>query len=172
MKRLYILRHAKSDWPSGVDDKDRPLGENGKRHADALVKTMASKRYKPDYVLCSSAVRTRQTFAPVKQEWPDTKYEYKDNLYLASTGELFEELKSTDDEFNNIMIIGHNPGIHGLVQLLVGQGAPALVSEILGGYKTGCLSVLDCDCAVWSELLPAGNTLIDILGGKQLYRTL
>lgn len=164
MRRLYILRHAKSDWPQGLDDRDRPLNDQGRRDAQALAKEMVERGYKPDIILCSSAKRTRETCTMVAE---GANITYDDGLYLASTGHLYESLKAVDDKYKAVLLIGHNPGIHGLVQLLVGEGEPEHVEKILAGYKAGCLSVLECDCAIWSELLPAGNKLADLLIGKE-----
>ncbi len=167
-KTLYILRHAKSEWPDGVDDKDRPLGDRGRRAAAAVAARMAQDGYRPALVLCSPARRTRQTFAPIREHWPDLRAEYPDHLYLASTGDLYETLKSVGDDYDSVLIIGHNPGFHGLAQFLIGEGDPADLAQIQGNYKTGCLSVVACSCESWAALAPGENRLVALFVGKEL----
>lgn len=163
-KTLYILRHAQAAPPGG-DDKARPLSPEGKKAVQALAQAMQAKSYTPSLALCSPARRTRETCAAV---CGGAEMAYEDALYLASTGSLYERLKQIGDEHDRVLLVGHNPGIHGLVQMLVGEGEPALIHKILGGYRAGCLSVIDCDCVVWSELLPGGNRLRDLLIGEEL----
>lgn len=167
LRRLYILRHAKADWPQGMDDKQRPLSAEGRREAQALAAAMHRCGYHPEIALSSPAKRTRETCAIV---YDGDNVVYEDKLYLATTGILFERLQEVDDKFNSILLVGHNPGIHGLVQLLVDEGKPAHLTQILAGYRAGCLSVIDCECAVWQDLLPMGHKLADLLVGEELAR--
>jgi len=168
MCKLYILRHAKSHWPQELDDKARPLSEEGRQDAFILAEAMKRKNYIPDLVLCSPAERTRQTCAIV---YKGSDVIYDNRLYLGSTGLLYEVLQSTESRYKNIMMIGHNPGIHGLAKLLVGRGESALISEIMMGYKPGCLSVIECTCADWRDMLPGGNRLIDLMVGEEISRS-
>jgi phosphohistidine phosphatase len=167
-KRLFILRHALAEWPEGMEDRDRPLAQSGHRDAQALARKMKQKNYRPDLVLCSSARRTRETYAPIHDLWPDVKVDYLEQLYLASTGGLYEMLKGGDDAYDNVLLIGHNPGIHGLVQLLTGEGNQDLMVRVLTGYQAGCLSVLECDCVIWADLMPGACRLADLFVGKEL----
>ncbi len=168
MRTLYILRHAKAGWPQGVEDRDRPLEERGRREAQAVAEKMARDGMRPDFVLCSPSVRTRQTLKPFLDQWPELPVSYEEGLYLATTGSLYEQVKAIDDRHETAMLIGHNPGIHGLVQFLAGEGDKQALAQLAEGYKTACLSVINCKCKTWSAWPPAGGRLESLFSGKEL----
>jgi phosphohistidine phosphatase len=118
-RRLILVRHAKAaeeDVTGG--DHARPLNERGQTDAQALKSWLAAQGVRPDRVLCSSAARTQQTLAQVDGNWP---VEFSDKLYLASTGDLLDHIHRTDDAVDELLIVGHNPGIHTLLAFLVGD---------------------------------------------------
>ncbi len=164
MRSLYILRHARSDMLQGVDDKDRPLTGEGFGQANMLAAKMQERDYHPDFILCSPAKRTRQTCAAISEKWPDAPVQYEERIYMAATGQLYEFLKDIDNAHESALLVGHNPGMHGLAQFLIGAGDPALLAKINAGYKPGCLCVIDFDCASWRDLLPGAGRLDDLLG--------
>lgn len=164
MRTIYILRHARADFPPGIEDRDRPLAERGREDAEEVAGWMVEKGYRPGSVICSPARRTRQTLKPVLAAWPDLAVSYNDNIYNATVGDLFEALKDVPDSVSSILLVGHNPGIHGLAQLLAGDGEPALLARIAGGYQPGCLAVLRCDCKRWEDLQPGAARLEDLFG--------
>lgn len=168
MRTLYLLRHAKTEWPQGVDDRERPLSAQGLVDARALAGRMAAERYRPGFVLCSPAKRTRETFEILRETMPDLTAHFDDRLYLANTGPLYEDLKAVDDGYESVLLIGHNPGLHGLVRFLAGQGDSGLMMRILSGYPAGCLAVVHCGCESWSGLMPAANRLEALLGGEEI----
>lgn len=154
--------------PPGVDDRDRPLAESGQRDARAIAQKMQQDNLRPDMILCSPARRTRETCEPVRNIWPDVPATFPAHLYLASAGDLYEVLKQQDSARDTLMLIGHNPGIHGLVQLLSGEGEPALMTKLRGGYNAGSLSILETQCESWDDLLPGGCRLNGLFVGKEL----
>jgi len=168
MRTLYILRHAKAASPPGIEDRDRPLEDRGRTAAQAVADGMREREYRPAFTLCSPSVRTRQTLKPILAHWPDLTVSYAEDLYLATAGTLFAFLQQVDDRQESTLLVGHNPGIHGIVQLLAGGGDKDALARIAGGYPTGCLSVLECDCASWRELQPGANRLAELFVGKEL----
>jgi phosphohistidine phosphatase len=113
MKRLYIVRHAKSDWSFDVDDFDRPLNERGKRDAPTMAARLKQRNVQLDALVSSTAVRawrTAQLFAVV--------YEREDGaiigipkLYHASAETIFDVIEGISDDFQSIAIFTHNNGI-------------------------------------------------------------
>ncbi len=161
MKQLYIIRHAQTLPAEGGDDKARKLTPNGLADAKALGKMMTHKNYKPDFVLCSPATRTRETLTGVLESFDDTPTEFPDDIYNGGAGDLLHILQQQDTEPQNILLVGHVPGVYELTALLAGTGATSLLSKLSQGYKPGTLSVLSCPCESWADIQPAENELID-----------
>lgn len=167
MRTLYILRHAQAATPPGVSDRDRPLDETGRREARMVAGRLLQAGRRPDIVLCSPALRTRQTLAPHLELLPDLNVAYAEDIYLATVGALYEIIKTIDDQYESALLVGHNPAMHGIVQFLVGQGEPALLARVAAGYKTGWLSVIHCPGEKWQQVMPGENRLEDLLTGKE-----
>src|SRR5688572_15511041 len=120
-RTLVLLRHAKADRPNGVADVDRPLTERGHADSAAAGAWLVKHGYLPDLVLCSPSMRTRQTWHSVavalaKAGSPQVRYERE--LYDGSAGDLLKVVQSAPGSANVVMLIGHNPTISHLSQLL------------------------------------------------------
>ena len=116
--KLYLLRHAKTNQisPTGKDF-DRELLPKAYEQCAELKRYLQDHPIAPKYILCSSAVRTRQTLDQIKDLFADVPLTFLDELYLASAGELLKiinELQSPED----ILLIGHNEGISELASEL------------------------------------------------------
>lgn len=168
MKRIYILRHAKSDYPSGVDDKQRPLSERGIQEADLVAKYIADNDYSPDFVYCSAATRAQMTYEPVSEHCIAHNHDVRDDLYLASAGHLYETAKQTDDKYFSAMFIGHNPGMHNFALFLTQAGDPEHIKQLQFKYPTACLTVISFDVESWSDIAPGSGQLEDFMTGKKL----
>ncbi|MGC8476760.1 MAG: SixA phosphatase family protein [Acetobacteraceae bacterium] len=119
MHQLLLLRHAKAvrEVP-GQPDRDRPLAPRGQRDAAALGRTMRRLGLTPDLVLVSPALRTRQTLAAL-EPWDETPLvEVMDPLYLADDATLAALLAEVPETVRSLLLIGHNPGLHGLARRL------------------------------------------------------
>ncbi len=133
MKRLYVLRHAKSSWDEpGLADHDRPLSGRGRRAADAIGRHLRAEGIEPELVLCSSAARTRETLARIG--FPGR---VERELYGASAGELIARLRDVPASVESVLVIGHNPGMHDLALALTGEPADK--------YPTGALATIELD---------------------------
>ena len=113
MKLLYLARHAKSSWKNmDLSDIDRPLNKRGKKDAPFMGKILSKKGINPDLIISSPAKRARKTALVIAEEisYPINSIQYEDNVYESSSRELLEFVKSIDDEYNSVMIFGHNPG--------------------------------------------------------------
>jgi phosphohistidine phosphatase len=123
MKTLLLLRHAKSSWKdSAVADHDRPLNGRGRRAAELVRRFLKKQKLRPDFVLSSSSVRTRETVEIIFEEaQPAPDIRYDDALYLASSAKLLEIISALEEDRDQVLMVGHNPGIEELFFRLTGS---------------------------------------------------
>ncbi|MCF8240602.1 MAG: histidine phosphatase family protein [Melioribacteraceae bacterium] len=114
MKRLILVRHAKSSWKDpDLADFERPLNKRGKRDAPLMAKLIAEKGEKPDVLISSPALRaytTAREFAKQLDIKPK-KLIMDENIYEAGAHELMGLALKFNDEHNSVMLFGHNPGL-------------------------------------------------------------
>lgn len=147
-RTLILLRHAKSDYPDGVADHDRPLAARGRREAGLAgdwLRSEAPLELPVQAVLCSTAARTRETLA---RTGVDAPVHYADRLYGATPGALIDVINSTEGAFEfdirTLLVVGHEPAIS---QVALGlSGAPgsneAAAERISTKYPTSAMAVL------------------------------
>jgi len=114
MKKLYLIRHAKSGWDEpALDDFDRPLNDRGNRDAPRMAKRLKEKDIVPDLVLCSPAKRTLQTCEKMADVLghPKEKIKKEPRLYHASEDEILNVLREINNQHDEVIIFGHNPGL-------------------------------------------------------------
>lgn len=163
MKRLYLLRHAQA-LPSSPDgDKGRKLSPRGVEDAQALANMMAKFGYSPDVILCSSAVRTRETCQALLSALGDIPVSLKDTLYNAPTDTLLGAAQDLDDAHAAALLLAHNPGIHDLAARLSSEDSNiSHLGRLMEGYAPAALSVLDCPVESWADLAVYHNMLVDL----------
>ncbi|MFF0295097.1 SixA phosphatase family protein [Kitasatospora sp. NPDC004615] len=148
-RRIIVLRHARADWPNQVDDHDRPLADRGRGQASEAGRWLADSGVNPDHVLCSTALRTRETWKLVAHELPKRprKTVYEDRVYEAQPGKLIEVIQETPEEHSDLLLVGHNPGVLGLTQVLAGDEGDAeeLNRMRLNGFPPAAVAVLSFD---------------------------
>lgn len=164
MKTLTLLRHAKSSWdiPARADF-DRPLNARGARAAPLMGRFMAKNGIAPDVVLCSSAVRTRQTLdfiLPGMRRPKETRI--LDALYEADAAALLPFVRAMPDPLSQALLIGHNPGLEDLAANLADPESSD--QEALGRMKkkfpTAGLAHFIFDADVWRDIAPGAGKLI------------
>ncbi|ATN36474.1 hypothetical protein ACO34A_22055 [Rhizobium sp. ACO-34A] len=149
-RRLMLLRHTKSDWPEGVDDKKRPLADRGRKAASLMGDYLQREGLHPDLVLVSTAERTRQTWARVKKAFSEVpEVRDVDAIYEAPAETLLSVLENVEPAFRVVMMIGHNPGMEDLAARLIGGGDPEARRRISEKYPTGGLAVIDFTADTW-----------------------
>ena len=124
MKKLFLIRHAKSSWKdNGLADFDRPLNKRGKRDAPFMGKILKEEGIKPDLIITSPAKRTCTTARVLAQklDYPKEKINSDETVYEASPGELIKLVNAIPSEHEVVMLIGHNPGLTQLSNLLTGK---------------------------------------------------
>lgn len=119
-RHLLLLRHAKSDWSTGIsNDFDRPLARRGRKATKRMAVWLSRYRISPEYVVCSSAARTRQTVELLFDTWTaPPPVEYRDDLYLADAATMLAVLSGCGGDHSTIMMVGHNPGCEDLTRYL------------------------------------------------------
>lgn len=120
---LTLIRHAKSSWDSSsVSDFDRPLNERGQRDGPEMARRLAERREYPDRFVASSARRARETALVLAQgvSFPEADIHFERSLYLADTARLLTYVQSLPDRAQNVWMVGHNPDLTDLANLLAG----------------------------------------------------
>lgn len=159
-RRIVLFRHAKADWPQ-VNDHERPLAERGRKDAAVAGRKLTDTGIHLDLALCSTAVRTRETWKLAVHEFPERpKTIYEERVYEASPGELIAVLNEIDDDTQNAIMIGHNPGIHGLADILAGSDEDDTRERMnRRGFPTAAFAVLSFTGS-WKSLEPGSATLV------------
>lgn len=124
-RTLVLLRHAKAERSDRLADADRPLTERGRADAGVAGAWLAAHGYVPDVVVCSPAKRTRQTWQAVAPALPSTPtVRYDKRVYAGGAQDLLSIVTGTGDEVLRLLLIGHNPAISMLSELLDPDGGP------------------------------------------------
>ncbi len=144
---LILIRHCKSDWTANQEDHARPLNPRGKRAAPRLGAFLLAEGLAPDMVLCSDAIRTRETWAGIASQLPGAPAPtLSRDLYLADPPAILSAIRA--ETGNTIAVIGHNPGIGELAWALA-ETPPG--DERFGMYPTGATTVFRIGTS-WSDL--------------------
>jgi phosphohistidine phosphatase len=158
MRTLVLMRHAKSDYPDGVADHDRPLAARGVREAGLAGDWLRSAAPEIDAVLCSTAARTRQTLdrtgigAPVN---------FLARLYGATPGAMLSEINQVDDAVSTLLIVGHEPTVSQVALGLAGHPGsdPEATRLIEMKFPTSGIAMLRVP-GTWSALELSGAELV------------
>lgn len=156
---LYLLRHAKSSWADdSLSDRDRPLAPRGRRAAQRLVRYFREQGIAPEVVLCSPALRTRQTLELIEPGLGGhTEVLVEDELYGAGAEQLLLRLRRLPGEVDSALVIGHNPGVQDLAVLLVRGGDER--EQLRAHFPTAALATLAIP-AGWPRLGRGGARLV------------
>ncbi|MEU9858869.1 histidine phosphatase family protein [Streptomyces sp. NPDC047974] len=160
-RRIVLLRHAKADWGQETDH-ERPLAERGRKDAPVAGRRLARSGIHFDLALCSTAARTRETWKLAVHELAERpRTVYEERIYEASPGELVALLNEVADDVRDVLVIGHNPGMHGLAEVLTGESeGDALTRMNRTGYPTSAFAVLTFTGG-WKSVEPGAARLVD-----------
>ena len=148
MKSLTLMRHANAKWKDrDVADFERPLNRRGHGEAEAMARRLSELKVKPDLILTSSAIRTKQTAEIVARELGIAvrQVHTDESLYLARAKDILKVINATGPRVPHLMVVGHNPGISRLVHELGG----CLNEEDM---NTASVCSMKFDARVWSEV--------------------
>ena len=165
MLKVILFRHAKSSWADpALADIDRPLSARGRNAAPLMARWLLEFGIEPDLVLCSAAVRTRQTLdlvlaATIGADWKHS-VQYDDALYLAEPDLIRARLTRLPADVRQVMVVGHNPGLHELALMLTGKGEPAALTAMVGKFPTAAVAVIDfAGIDAWPGVVPSSGEL-------------
>lgn len=159
MKRLILMRHAKSGWDDPLlDDHDRPLNQRG-RLASVLMGTfLAEAGLAPDLALISSARRTQETWERMALGRPS---QVKPDLYLAGPLAIINAAQAADDSAGTVLILGHQPGMEDAANRFCAEG-------LLDGYPTAKITVIGFDVSKWRDLSFSTGRILQEASPKSL----
>ena|SRR5436190_8090593 len=160
MKLLCLLRHAKSSWADDdLPDRDRPLTARGRKAAAGVGAYLSEHGVAPELVLCSPALRTRQTLDLVRPGLPATAaVAVEEALYGAPAAAILDRLHELPDDVSGVLVIGHNPGIQ---QLAVTLAPPAARQRLADHFPTAALAVFELHAGGWPDLARRPAELVD-----------
>ncbi len=170
MHMLHLLRHARSSWKEEVEDHERHLNRRGREAARRVGRHLTASVGAVDLVLCSSAQRTRETLELVLDELatqPPTLIE--DELYAASKEELMDRLRHLAEGIGNVLLIGHNPGLHELAVAFADTNSAGFYTLESGKFPTAARASFRIPDP-WSALGRARYELVDYVTAESLRR--
>jgi phosphohistidine phosphatase len=161
MARLYLLRHAKSDWGHhGLSDHERPLNDRGRSAAAKMGLYAARAGIRPDIVLCSTAVRAKQTLSHLMEAGGlDWAVQYEPALYGAGVDTILRTVAHDAAACESAMVVGHNPGFHDTALALAARGSDVDMRQLYRKYPTGTLSAIDFSFPRLGDIVGAQGTL-------------
>jgi phosphohistidine phosphatase len=157
-RTLLLLRHAKSDYPAGVADHDRPLAPRGVREAALAGDWLRAHTPAVDAVLCSTATRTRQTLERTKIDAP---VRFADRLYDATPGAVIQEINGVDPDVETLLVIGHEPAMSAVaLGLATPDGSNTTAADhISTKFPTSAIAVLRT-ANPWDQLTVSSAALV------------
>jgi phosphohistidine phosphatase len=168
LHRLHLLRHAKSGWDEAVEDRERALSRRGREAARRVGESLPAALGTVDLVLCSIALRTRETAALVLARFaPPPRILYEDGLYLAGRAALIRRLRRVDESAGSVMVIGHNPGLHELALALAAPDSPHHEALASGKFPTAARASFAIE-GPWSSLAEWRHALTDYVTAKSV----
>ena len=170
MKKVILLRHAKSRWDDpALDDHDRPLSKRGKTAAPLIGQWLAERRHLPDTVLCSSSARTTETVRRMRKTLPKLPEPVVERaLYHASPTAMRDRLKRLPQDCATAMLVGHNPGLGSLVRKMSDGRENRRCRRAYEHFPTGAAAVLELDLDDWSEVDFAKARFVDFAAPREL----
>ncbi len=145
MKTIFLLRHAKAvPGDAATRDFDRALSRRGTEDALRVGEIIKKRNIEPQLVLCSPAMRTKQTIElAIQSSKLKVEAQFNEQIYDASLNDLLNVIELVDKEVNRLLLVGHNPGIEELLRFLTGEVRPV---------PTAAFARIDVENGLWSEV--------------------
>ena len=144
MRTLYLLRHAKSSWKEPAQaDFERPLANRGRKACEIVARMIQDRGLEFDLVLCSTAIRARETIDLVsKYAKLKSELRFDERIYEATVSELLEILSQLENDRKNVLLVGHNPGFEDLLHVFSGADQR---------FPTAAMAKIKLKISKWSE---------------------
>jgi len=163
MKRIYIIRHAKSSWSDlSLDDFDRPLKKRGKEDIKNIAQWLKKEGIKPDKIVSSPAKRAVKTLKILETVLNIKKniINFDKNIYEAHVGYLIKMIEKLDNRYNNVFIIGHNPSLSELSEYFT--------DTIITNIPTSGVMAIEFEIKKWSEIKNKKGKILFFIYPKKL----
>ncbi len=147
MKKLFIIRHAKSSWKDeGLDDFDRSLNKRGKKNITLMSNWLKSNNYYPDIILSSPAKRAKKTLKTILKtlDIDEKIVKFDEKIYDATLNDLLKILVEIDKKQNNVFLIGHNPSLNELAEFLS--------NSVIFNIPTSGIFCMEFDIKEWADI--------------------
>ena len=167
MHRLHLLRHAKAAVDEALEDHERPLTRRGREAARRVGESLPRALGAIDLVLCSTAVRTRETAELVLAGFTAPPVRVEDALYLAGRALLLRRLGGLDESLGAVLVIGHNPGLHELALALASPDSPRYRALASGKFPTTARASF-LIAQPWADIARSRHALLDYVTAKSL----
>ena len=168
-KRLILFRHAKSAWPLGVDDFDRPLSGRGRDAAPRMGTFLEDSRLLPDLALVSTARRAQETWElfcrAIKPKIPTRRQR---EIYEAGDSSILDVIQAVEPEVRTLLVLGHNPGLEDLAVLLMKDDGGNAGQRLREKFPTAAIAVLTFDVADWRDIRAGSGSLDSFTVPKEL----
>ena len=170
MKRLTVLRHAKSSWDQPLDDFDRPLNERGWKAARRMGRELKHRKMTFDVAIASPAARVRETLDGVSEAYGDFPFpvRFDERIYMASSDALLELVRALPEQAKSALLVGHNPGLERLIVALTSDDERGLRGRVAEKYATAALAVVELPAKHWSEVEFGSGKVVELILPKEL----
>jgi len=170
MKRLTILRHAKSSWDEpGVEDFNRPLYDRGWKAARRMGRELESRGIDFDLVIASPAARVRETIDGLKEKMKlNVEIRFEQRMYLASEKMLLHIVQEIPESSDAPLLVGHNPGLHQLVVELTRPDSHGLHERAAHKFPTAALARIELAANRWADVKAGSGELAELILSKEL----
>lgn len=165
MKRLTVLRHAKSSWKDReLDDFDRPLNGRGRRAASRMGREISERGMHFDFILASPAARVRETIDGVSEHHRlNAPMHFEPRIYMARVAELIELITTIPDEANSALLVGHNTSAERLVAKLSTDDDMGLRRRVEEKFPTAGLATIEMAIDSWKDVQAECGRLVDLI---------
>ena len=170
MKRLAVLRHAKSSWADpNLDDFNRPLNERGWKAARRIGREMKRRGMRFDLVLASTAARVRETIDGVREHFDlEAEIRFEPRMYLADAEVLLSLIHALPESANAPLLVGHNPGLQRLLIELTHEEKKGLRNRVVAKFPTGALAVVELEARRWPDVAYGSGEIAELILPKEL----
>jgi phosphohistidine phosphatase len=165
MKRLTVLRHAKSSWKDReLDDFDRPLNGRGRRAARRMGQEISERGMHFDFVLASPAARVRETIDGICEHHRlNAPMHFEPRIYMARVAELIELIHAIPDQAQSALLVGHNTSAERLVAKLATDDERGLRRRVEEKFPTAALATIELPIESWSKIEPECGRLVELI---------
>ena len=154
MKNLIIFRHAKAEKSDLVQDYDRTLTDRGRSDAIEMSKRLSKKGFKPDLIIASPAKRTHKTAKIIAEQfkYDEKNIDFNSQIYISNVSDLLYIIRDLEDLYNNVIIVGHNPTVTGIIGYLT----PNFIEHL---PTSGCAQI-QFDVKTWKMIKQLSGSLL------------